>query len=142
MNVRQAIFMAADRIENNPGDFLFEATKVPHQCGSPGCALGWIGHYLGIAAGNSFHAPCNAMGIARIAPMLDGSGEFTFYRRMDELLGSTYWANDSSACARALRLYADKYHPAAKGTDVLIPASVRAIFDMTPAQLAREFERV
>lgn len=45
--IRQAILQAADHIEKNPCDFNFYSVDKP-ECGTPGCALGWIGVFMGI----------------------------------------------------------------------------------------------
>ena len=49
MNVREAILAAADHIETYPKKFSFASVEVPSRrsCGTPGCALGWIGHFAG-----------------------------------------------------------------------------------------------
>lgn len=141
MNIRQAILKAADHIERNPGQFNFMAAGVPHPCGSPGCALGWTGHFMGCTDG--FNEVCSVMGLAITRPELPELGEFDFYNRMDAINGDNGWRWEASKCAATMRLYADKYHPAevSERRD-LIPASVRAIFQMTTTELAREFQRV
>ena len=119
--IRQAILKAADSIEKNPNLFSFGSVVLPSlkSCGTPGCALGWIGHYLGIAEGDEF--------FQRIADRLNVKWCFhsdnEFYPRMTELAGSC-WRDNASNCAKALRLYADKYHPA-----IEMPESIRKIFD-------------
>lgn len=120
MNLYQAILLAADHIERNPGEFNFNTCDLPDGpgCGTPGCALGWIGVFGGAKErGNGLYC-----GIALVA-FTDYSGGFEsigthnplmkitqseFYDRMDALVGS--WKENAADCARALRLYANKYH--------------------------------
>lgn len=134
MNIREAILRAADHISGDHGSFDFRKTTIP--CGTPGCALGWIGSFAGftghIATSGLIRWFNKQTGIYD-AGEFDGGGEF--YARMDALCGSEQWKWGAALCASTLRLYADKYH---HETRALIPASVRAIFEMTPAELARE----
>lgn len=112
MNIREAILKAADHIERNPKAFNFQSIYVPDtDCGTPGCALGWIGHYLGMRESGANSAPLSEFSV----PPALGLGTFTvgnreFYGRMDDLAEG--WRYDASLCATGLRLYADKYHPA------------------------------
>jgi hypothetical protein len=59
------------------------------------------------------------------------SEEIAFYMRTNEidaeLMGRGCWMSSAKRCATAMRLYADKYHPAEKPNG--IPASVLAIFE-------------
>lgn len=98
MNVYEAIMKAADHIEKNPGDFDFGNFRVPG-CGTPGCALGWIGVYAGIGAGASVHHV--------VEKQLLRNGDF--YENMRGLIGGG-WHDDAKQCARGLRLYAERYH--------------------------------
>jgi hypothetical protein len=50
MNIYNAIMKAADQVETHPESFDFWVNDIPERCGSPGCALGWIGFYLGLEA--------------------------------------------------------------------------------------------
>ena len=122
MNIRTAILKAADSIEQNPGLFGFGYISIPDGCGTPGCALGWIGHHLGhttIISGVSEKMGC-PLGTRSDFP--GGDTDFGFYDRMEEL--NEDWKFSADNCAPALRLYADKYHPSAG-----IPDSVLAIFE-------------
>lgn len=134
MNIRDAILKAADHIEGSPRLFNFGKCATPHDCGTPGCALGWIGFF----AGKQFHGAivCDVAASIGIPGNVRGSSEGTFYERMNKLCADDdrIWIEDAAACARGMRLYADKYHPAT----ALIPESVRRIFVMSPAELARE----
>lgn len=128
MHIRNAILKAADSIERHPGLFKWSSTRVANpDCGTPGCALGWIAHYVGCAVwrqkgGWNYNALANAMGT-------DGDGEF--YSRMSETFRSHSWRLDATDCASALRAYADKYHPATKHAG--LPDSVRQIFQTEAA---------
>lgn len=97
-----AIMKAADKVEKSPCEFQFMETGIPDGCGSPGCALGWIGHFLG-----------GAKNFASVPGMLGLGDEFEgqqiFYARMDALSPDS-WRWDGYKCARTLRLYAEKYH--------------------------------
>lgn len=133
MNIREAILRAADHIERNPGEFDFQRTYTPSApgCGTPGCALGWIGCFLGLKSDASTVDVAVAMGITgRLV------ASWTFYDRMEEI--SRDWHITAGVCAKTMRLYADKYHPAPRP---LIPESVTRIFTMSNAELARELER-
>jgi hypothetical protein len=103
MNIRDAILKAADHIERHPTDFSFNKIFVP-SCGTPGCALGWICAFAGISAGDSIW-------YERIPGFVQHSS--VFYSRMNDLVGHA-WKRDAAVCARGMRLYADKYHPAEK----------------------------
>jgi hypothetical protein len=115
MNVREAILKAAGHIEANPEQFNYYLCRVP-ECGTPGCAIGWIGHFAGCDRGKSIYRVEEVTGVSN----------FKFYMRMSEI--SRDWKRDGEACAEVLRLYADKYHPAPKVEHFGIPDSVRAIF--------------
>jgi hypothetical protein len=125
MNIRDAILKAADHIERNPGEFNFGSTKIPDGpgCGTPGCALGWIGAFCGVVeAANKVQdidscyygwrciaLVCSETDNGKQKPLMRmDSGQF--YARMSGLVSD--WMCRADACARALRLYADKYHPA------------------------------
>ena len=116
MNIRTAILKAADSIEQNPNLFNFSSILMPDSdCGTPGCALGWIAyHRKGDAIFGSTWIAHNAIGI------VDGK----FYKRMINLYDGHEWKYSADECAATLRKYADKYHPA-QG----IPAVVLSWFD-------------
>ena len=102
MNIRNAILAAADHIERNPKDYDFMRWAVPDgNCKA--CMLGWIGHFLGMVG-----AVNNEVKRA-ISPDNDWDA---FYCRVRDALGSSRFQSDASEAAKALRLYADKYHPA------------------------------
>jgi hypothetical protein len=145
MNIRQAILKAADHIERNPHLFDFKVWLMPNDCGTPGCAIGWIGLF----SGKTFEKGCWDIdgprpGVsANVCQPALGINAEEFYSRMDcidlQTAFEMRWRRNAENCARTLRLYADTYHPAE--SRALIPASVRAIFTMTPEQLRAEFER-
>lgn len=110
MNVREAILKAANQIERWPESYDFAKGTVP-ECGSTGCALGWIGHFMGL------------QGKAYSAPLYEGlnsssRGPSEFYEEMTRLEGEYRgwmwgaWPRSAMACARNLRAYADKHYPA------------------------------
>ena len=109
--LRQAILRAADWIEKNPSDYSFGSCEVP-ECGTPGCMVGWIGHFLGIEKGKHFvwDYPCN-YGERGITPII-GCHAGTFINRIRPLVPRQFdiYANAKHA-AIALRAYAEKYHP-------------------------------
>ena len=126
--IRQAILKAADHIERNPDEFDFSTNSIPasFHCGSPGCALGWIGCNLGEKE------------IGRVAKKL-GHGFGEFLSIIDKLdVYPRNWHKNHLDCAIALRLYADKYHPAETSTQKPLPASVTDIFKMSPEALYKE----
>lgn len=114
MNVYQAIMQAADRIESRPDRFDFDSCGIPSvgNCGTIGCALGWIG----ACAGLPLTGDISAVAGHRYPPEKDGSVErsllqveqIAFYWRMDDI--EYGWAKSAHKCAKALRLYAQKYH--------------------------------
>lgn len=115
MNIRNAILSAADSIENNPSLYEFGSCDIASpDCGTPGCALGWIGLHLGLQESDNLYAVCDAIG---------AKCTVCFYA-LSEAVGSKKWYHSADECAKALRLYADKYHP----QQDYIPASIRAIF--------------
>lgn len=63
MNVYNIIMAAADQIEKDPGSFKYSKPVVP-ECGTPGCAVGWIGTFANVAAGTCVTDVCrDVMGI-------------------------------------------------------------------------------
>lgn len=122
MNIYNAIMTAADHIESDPGSFNFSRSRVPAACGSPGCALGWIGFFLGTTG---IHACDVAIEIGVDCTLNPNrKPEGNFYERVDALVGSE-WIFNAAKCVKGLRLYAAKYH-APKRTG--LPETVRDIF--------------
>ncbi len=134
MNIRAAVLEAADRIEAEPDRFDFGSISIPGMtCGTPGCALGWVGAYMGLQATESLSAVSSLSAVC-VALGADG-GALTFYNRMDEMQcrfgpNDSHWSDNARVCAAMMRKYADQYHPAEKPKkNVGIPVSVRAIFE-------------
>lgn len=98
MNVREAILRTAELFEREPSLFAYSSIYVP-ECDTPGCAIGRIECFYGIASGNVINN--GVLGV--------DSDEF--YDRMDELSNTGRWRSDAKECASALRAYADRYHP-------------------------------
>lgn len=124
MNVRQAILATAALFERDPSAFDFNKIRVP-DCNTPGCAIGWICAFSGVA-----HS--EYIGVGR---EILGVSEEDFYHRMNEFQPHTStWCLQADWCAEVLRLYADRYHPAPKVHG--IPSSVRAIFETKQTEAA------
>ena len=109
MEIRAAILAAADYIERNPQDFNYESISIP---GRPrkrmdwtptncGCAIGWTMALSGTAADSLSLFAVESLGC-------EGAAEF--YIRMGDLAPG--WERSAPLCVKAMRLYADKYHPA------------------------------
>jgi hypothetical protein len=110
--IRNAVLLAADHIEQFPGEFDFMSLDVPRakHCGTPGCALGWIAHFLGQRDEDGAW-----FGIV-------GVDDQEFYERLDAFEGRDHksgecgewgdWSRSAAACATALRRYADEHLPA------------------------------
>jgi hypothetical protein len=117
MNAYQAILKAADHIQAHPALFDFERTRVPGDCGTPGCALGWIGHFAGRTQARIpllFGLSFLHRGIAIVTTEGGADSVITvtareFYERMD-FLAVGNWRQDARVCAGAMRRYAESYH--------------------------------
>lgn len=136
MNIRQAFLASADHIEAHPARFNFtNETRTPRSIASRACYLGWVAFFMGEPADQD----CGSSGEnSPLCTKLLGITFAEFQGRLSPIvsaLGASY--NDARHAPAVLRTYADKYHTAE--SRALIPASVRAIFEMTPAELAREF---
>lgn len=115
--LRQAILSAADWIEKHPDEFDFSSISIPDRpgCGTPGCALGWIATFHGYHEFGPIGIAQKIMGVPGAGYFSEGGeGAIPFYDRMDEIAGEVNWRDAAKDCANTLRLYADKYHPAAK----------------------------
>ena len=123
MNIRTAILKAADSIEQNPSsyDFMQGTESIGPQ--RDGCLLVWIGHFAGVKKTSMFYSN-------DVAEILGLTKWQDFIGRLD-VIGDERMAKGGKwlgyerpeDAPRALRLYADKYHPDA------IPESVMAIFN-------------
>lgn len=108
IDVRTAILEAADYIEANPNYFDFMSVWTPkeHTCGSPGCAIGWINHFANNRIGKTIGCSEEVNAVLGVTPD-------KFYKRMDGfLMFSSDWRYNAKYCARRLRRYANKFHPA------------------------------
>lgn len=124
MNTYQAIMSAASHIERNPSDFDFFQIVTPNHCGTPACALGWIGFYLGERGD---HRAC----LPSLGFTADADGAFDFYARMCDLAGEVNWRKDAAIVSRILRLYAEKYHghekPFERPTSAMVSDLMRSV---------------
>lgn len=119
MNIRQAMLKAADSIEVKPELFRFTSIHIPHDCDTPGCALGLIGYFAG----------ASGLSLICVPPLLGLNGDWwneahVFYDRMGAFHDD--WRHSAKNCADALRKYADKYHPA---DNQGIPENILAILN-------------
>ena len=105
LSMHAALCAAADHIERDPSDYCFDKIDIP-KCGTPGCALGWIHTFSGIAGIGPRMTTVDA------GPLF-GIEDEEFYHRLDHLVESAKWRDDAKLCATALRMYADQYHPEA-----------------------------
>jgi hypothetical protein len=129
MEIRDAILAAADSIEAQPHRFSFISVNIPDPNGthSQGCGLGWISSYTNAderERGYQFGSALPALGLK-----YDIHGCDTFYSRMADF--DDEWTDSGFKCAKALRKYANKYHPAPIVEPIKhtgIPPSVLEIF--------------
>lgn len=112
MGAYEATLATAKLFEQRPELFDYSQTLIP-DCGAPGCALGYIGHFMGHTG------EIDGEQTVRV-----GSGDF--YNQMRSLAPN--WIFSSVICAKGLRLYAEKYLRSDH-----IPAEVRSIFEQEPA---------
>ena len=115
MNAYEATLATAKLFEQRPELFSFSQTFIP-DCGTPGCAIGYIGYFMGhtgIISGE------RTIGV--------DSGEF--YDRMRPLAPN--WIFSGVLCAEGLRLYAEKYL-----REDHIPSGVRSIFEREPTHIS------
>jgi len=112
---REAILLAAQRIEDTSAAFRFEAiyTPDPDDPRAEGCAMGWITAYLG--CGGAYY---QAGYLMDLPPDERWDPIHTFYDRLDTICTSLYgykskhsWMLVSLVCAQCLRMYADTYYP-------------------------------
>lgn len=131
MNIREAILKAADSIEQNPGLFNFSSIRVPDfDCGTPGCAIGWMAYHLGLGEWAEGDQGDGLYWILdRSYALKEIMDQQTFYNTMDNL--SEGWRIDAKSCAVGLRLYANKYYAEEPKTEKFkgIPVWCREIFE-------------
>lgn len=128
MNLRDAFLKTAALFERHPQAYDFTMINVPSgypgpECGSVGCVLGWVGHFLNCFGRYATYSRVAAGIGLEPEPYFDRAGfptecvssgafaEYTFYNRMNALAGDNRWMVHPSEAARVLRLYADAYHP-------------------------------
>lgn len=112
MEIYNAIMKAADHIERNPHSYNFFNSVVP-ECGTQGCMLGWIGHFMGMTGANVFR---------EVGPRLGFGRDFLAGAAIGVQHGEDL--KDSTDAVRMLRRFAQRYHPLRTG----LPDSVREIF--------------
>lgn len=110
--VREAILKAADSIEAEPELYQFTNLLV-HTCDTPSCPLGWIAYHLGLTGPERLGS--DGLGVyfsdTEVYARLGISNDVCFIE-LNEFDDTGDWVEDVEICARVLREYADKYHPA------------------------------
>ena len=112
--VRSAILQAADHIEVTPSAFSYGSCIIPAgRCGSPGCAVGWIGFFANCSRLTSMSMVCRD--VLKLPVEVSAWGTSTEYVAFENrmTLINPLWRYSSNVAA-SLRLYADKYHPLPK----------------------------
>lgn len=124
MNTREAILRAADHLAENPKRLDFSRVRMPQDPNDTGCVLGWIGYFMGAQPTMIDGLPYyltryNSLG--SIERKLGWRYEGDFFDEMNKLqpfwekvLMFRPWFINGKGCAKTLRRYADRYHPAAK----------------------------
>ena len=154
VSIHEAINRAADLIDRRPEQYEFMCNSVPlsdapHMIG---CLLGWIGFYSGkyteefmidkdygigvehvagqyLRSISPLESLCNALlfGDSFMRGIMEAAdASHTFYRRMTMFSGDHNWRTEAHVAAKALRKYADHFHPKTPGE---IPPTVQAIFE-------------
>lgn len=117
-NIREAILRAADHLEAHPEQYDIFRTNVGSNsgfiCGGPpsewrGCALAWIDK---MASGKGSAESASRIMNLKVGEEYFSDGFGDFRDRMNEFADYFAWTRNASECSRALRLYANKYHPA------------------------------
>jgi hypothetical protein len=103
--IRGAILSTAKLFEEKPDLWNWSNTQVP-DCGTPGCALGYIGTALEIPAGKAVVWVEEVLGYKDIF-----SVQSKFYADMNDASRDYGWNLSASGASKALRAYADKYFP-------------------------------
>lgn len=145
MNIRDAILATAALFESKPSVYNFQSNDAP-SCDSPGCMMGWIGHFLGVpvkkygvylvdvadVAGFSYGCIGDVVRaeISRRMPIHGYDAHSRFLH--------TYQV-DAMAAASALRLFADARFPVAplRFPDWNAMASTRTVGADEPADAVR-----
>lgn len=113
-SIYNAIMKAADSVEIE-SNWNWFSTAIP-DCGTTGCAVGWIGHHLGIKGG--IWKVSQALGFS------PDDGCSSLYHAIDGAGGSRLCTQIGKEVAPVLRKFAQRFKPAITG----IPDSIRAIF--------------
>lgn len=100
--LQAATLLAAEHIEKRPQDFDFYEVVIP-DCGTPGCALGWMAHFYRQLGGRRPDGG-EMEDITDILPMLD-MDDAKFYRRLDHHAG-IHWHHHADLAAKGLRAFA------------------------------------
>ncbi len=98
VNIKPAMLKAADQIESRPYTFNFMAYR-PADCGSPGCALGWISYFAKTPEDQAHRGALHLLGFPTT-----GNGAFKFYDAMSRI--NSGWKRSAVQCSSALRQYA------------------------------------
>lgn len=112
VNLYTAIMKAADHIERNPKQYAFHATLIP-PCGTPGCMLGWIGHFAGVGDRRDV---LEAVNRELLGLHGDDHTDCEFYDRIEASQHFTK-LTDAPSIAKCLREYAETYHGHQKPTE-------------------------
>jgi len=98
----EAIMKAANHIESNPNLFGFTVSTIP-ECGTPGCALGWIAFFSGMKVGRCvLETAAEALGFPE--KEFEYHMGHPFYERMDDLVGESRWTESAELCAKGYLL--------------------------------------
>lgn len=98
-SIHTLLIATAIYIEENPEQYNWLNGAVPKEGERPACMLALLGGIAGEAQGTLYF---------QIARDVLGTSEHVFHDRIKELVDKRY--HDAKEAARALRLYADKYH--------------------------------
>lgn len=120
--IRRAILAAADTIETQVGAWKFLETKIPeNECGTAGCALGWIGFHLGMKRHGETGNYQNYSNVPEALGYSNGysGGDRQFYMDVERAYRPENpepykfdWISESAiGAAKAIRAYADKHFP-------------------------------
>jgi hypothetical protein len=101
-DIYAAVMKAADHIERNPQLFDFMRSTTP-ECGTPGCVLGWVAHFMGAAPGTE------AKEMAKFFGLSDGCVWFGLDALVQRTIGENFYHHSHEDAARFLRTYAAKY---------------------------------
>lgn len=137
MDIYHAVLAAANQIERRPDLFDFMESSVPPDCGTPGCVLGWISHFIDARGRAPIDKTAEILGF-KPDDIWIGSADRKFYAEMDSLAGVGYsdfpshylykwnsWRFRPTECARLLRLFAKRFAPQIKVVQFVPPEEMR-----------------